>query len=114
MDAFDDIPTLDPHAFHSVMKIGGKKRLDALMGLLNESGPARIREIKEATSLSEAKAAASVLKSSASNLGLARLEDLCDQIIDAKTWSPNPELVRQLEQSYRQGREGLQALRDKI
>jgi HPt (histidine-containing phosphotransfer) domain-containing protein len=114
MDPLDEIPFLDPYAFNTVMKMGGKKKLDTLLGLLRESAPARLQEIKAAPSLAEAKAAAAALKTSAGNLGLARLEDSCDQILAFKTWDGAPALVASMEQSYRKGLEALLSQRGKI
>jgi hypothetical protein len=114
MDPDAEIPTLDPRAFASVMKLGGKKKLDALMALLSESAPARLKELAEATTLGEAKASAQALKTSAGNLGLARLEDLCDQILTAKTWTPGSGLVASMEAAFKKGHQALLAERSKI
>jgi HPt (histidine-containing phosphotransfer) domain-containing protein len=114
MDTNSDIPDLDLRSVQSVMKLGGKKKLDALIALIQESGPARLREIKEAQSLSEARAAAQALKTSAGNLGLARLEDLCDQLIASKSWAPGSPLIQQMELSYRAGHKALLEQRSKF
>jgi hypothetical protein len=102
------IPDLDPHALHGIMKMGGKKKLDALIELLKQHGPARITELKSG----EAVAAAEALKASASHLGLAALEDLCDQVIEAGAASPA--LVGQAEAALKRGLAALQAERAKI
>ena len=71
----------EPRIFHSVVKQGGKKKLDSLLALFKAEAPQRIAEIAAAPDALEAKAAARVLKSSAANLGLLGLEELCDSII---------------------------------
>jgi HPt (histidine-containing phosphotransfer) domain-containing protein len=109
-----EIPNFDPYAFNSLMKMGGKKKLDALIGLLKESAPARMAELKAAPSLSEAQAAARALKTSAGNLGLARLEDFCDQVLVLKAWDAGNGLIPQMDASLRQGLAALLAQRAKI
>ena len=71
----------EPRIIQSVMKSGGKKKLDVLLNLFKAEAPQRAEEIATAADEIEAKAAARVLKSSAGNLGLLGLEDLCDQIL---------------------------------
>jgi HPt (histidine-containing phosphotransfer) domain-containing protein len=71
----------EPRIIQSVMKSGGKKKLDALLGMFKTEAPQRVSEILTAADAVEAKAAARVLKSSAGNLGLLGLEDLCDQVL---------------------------------
>jgi HPt (histidine-containing phosphotransfer) domain-containing protein len=114
MDKEPDIPDFDPRAFNSIMKMGGKKKLDALTALFAESAPARLRELVAAQDLGEARAAAQALKNGAGNLGLGRLEDLCDQVLNAKSWPAAPGLVAAMEQAYRRGQTALQAERARI
>lgn len=73
----------EPLALHSLIKQGGKKKLDILLDLFKTEAPKRVDEIEQAPSASEAVASAKVLKASASTLGLYALEDSCDQIIAA-------------------------------
>ena len=108
------IPDLDPRAAHSLMKMGGKKKLDALMQLLKESGPARVAELAATPDLREAQAAARALKSSAANLGLAALEDLCDQVLEAKAWSAKHPLAAEAEAALARGSAALLAERARL
>lgn len=71
----------EPRIIGSVMKQGGKKKLDTLLTLFRAEAPQRVAEIESAADLTEAKAAARVLKTSAGNLGLLGLEDLCDRVL---------------------------------
>jgi hypothetical protein len=83
-----DLPDFDRRALDSLMKSGGKKKLDALLEMLKVNGPQRVQEMLDADNLAEAQAAAKALKNSAANLGLAALEDSCDQILALKAWTP--------------------------
>lgn len=103
-----EFPDLDPKAFQGLMKMGGKKKLDTLVQMLKEHGPARIAELKG----SEGVAAAKALKTSASHLGLAALEDICDQIIEAGAVSSA--LSGQADAALKRGLAALQAERSKI
>lgn len=107
-------PDLDLHALQSLMKIGGKKKLDALIQMLRENGPARLQELSAASEVAEAHAAARALKSSAINLGLSSLETVCDEILEAKTWAPKSPLAAQAEGAYRRGLTLLASERTKI
>jgi hypothetical protein len=71
------------HALHSIIKQGGKKKLDTLLAMFRSEAPKRVEEIEHAPTAHEAVVSAKVLKSSAANLGLMGLEDACDQIIAA-------------------------------
>lgn len=108
------IPDLDPRALHGVMKMGGKKKLDALVQLLQEHGPKRVQELAEAGSLAEAKAAAAPLKSSASHLGLSALEDLCDQVLEATQWASGAALAAQASTALKNGLASLAKERAKL
>ena len=108
------IPDLDPRAVNSLMKLGGKKRLDALIQLLHEHGPIRIAELSATAELREAQAAARALKSSAANLGLAALEDLCDQVIEAKSWSLGHPLAAAAKAALARGNAALAAERSRL
>jgi hypothetical protein len=55
-----------------------------------------------------------MLKVSAGSLGLARLEDLCDQIVGCKTWSPASDLIQEVEQAYRRGLKALLSHRNEL
>ena len=114
MDPESEIPYLDLYTLQSVMKLGGKKKLDTLIAILNESGPLRLQDLKDAKTLPAALSAAKMLKASAGSLGLARLEDLCDQIVACKTWSPASELIQEVEQAYRKGVKALSTYRNEI
>jgi hypothetical protein len=109
-----EIPYLDLRTVQSVMKLGGKKKLDTLISVLNESAPLRIQDLKDAQTLATAQSAARMLKVSAGSLGLARLEDLCDQIVGAKTWTPGADLLKEVELSYRRGVKALLSHRNEI
>jgi hypothetical protein len=98
-----ELPDLEPHAYQSLLKLGGKKKLDTLLDLLKANGHERVKELQHTADLSEAKAAARPLKSSAANLGLAALEDVCDQILAAKTWSLKHPLSLEAEAKLRKG-----------
>ena len=108
------IPDLDPRAVHSLMKMGGKKKLDALMQLLREHGPVRVTELAATADLREAQAAARALKSSAATLGLAALEDLCDQVIESKSWRQGDPLTGQVQAALVRGSAALQAERARL
>lgn len=93
----------EPRILQSVMKSGGKKKLDALLVLFKSEAPQRVAEIASATDGIEAKAAARVLKSSAGNLGLLGLEDLCDQVLagqDFKALAPEIKAALSKANSY--------------
>jgi hypothetical protein len=102
-----EVPYLDVYTVQSVMKLGGKKKLDTLISILNDSAPLRIQDLKDAGTLSAAQSAAKMLKVSAGSLGLARLEDLCDQILNCKTWESGSSLVAQTEQAFKLGHKAL-------
>ena len=102
-----EIPYLEPRAVASLMKLGGKKKLDALMAVLDASGPLRLADLQNARDLAAAKAAAQALKPTAAGLGLARLEDLCDQILARRDWKRPDPLGAQVEQAFEQGRRAL-------
>ena len=108
------IPDLDPRAVQSLMKLGGKKKLDTLMQLLLEHGPQRIAELSGTPDLREAQAAAKALKSSAANLGLGSLEDVCDQILEAQAWSAGHPLAAQAKAALARGSSALQAERRRL
>jgi|GEM_PF-2889336 len=114
MDPGKDIPDLDQRTLQSVMKMGGKKKLDNLIDILDGSGSIRIQDLKGAKTLADAKEAAKSLKNSAGNLGLAQLEDICDQILDCKAWSPGSGLLKQAEAAFERGRKALRAYRGGI
>ncbi|HTB21311.1 MAG TPA: hypothetical protein VK914_01245 [bacterium] len=111
MDSGPEIPYLDLHTVQSVMKLGGKKKLDALIGSLNDLAELRMQDLKDAQTLSQAQSAAKGLKISASSLGLARLEDLCDQILSGQSWQAGSNLVAQTELALTKGRQALSAYR---
>jgi HPt (histidine-containing phosphotransfer) domain-containing protein len=96
------------------MKLGGKKKLDTLIAILNESGPLRLQDLKDAKTLPAAQSAAKMLKVSAGSLGLARLEDLCDQIVGCKSWNPASDLIQEVEQAYRKGVKALLSHRNEL
>ena len=109
-----DIPDLDPRNYQSLLKLGGKKKLDTLMDLLKASGPERVQELLAATSLLEAQSAAKALKNSAANLGLAALEDTCDQILAARAWAPRHPLALEAQSRLAQGQAALNKARATI
>lgn len=109
-----NLADLDPHAVHSIMKIGGKKKLDTLIQMLKDHGPTRLAELAQADDAAEAHAAAQALKSSAINLGLSALEDLCDQILAAKDWAPNSALASQAQAAFQRGLAALTAERNRL
>jgi HPt (histidine-containing phosphotransfer) domain-containing protein len=109
-----DIADLDPHALQSVMKIGGKKKLDTLIQMLKEHGPQRLNELDQSNSLGEAQSAAKVLKNSAINLGLSSLENCCDEILAASQWNAGSPLAAQAKAAYQRGLAALMAERGKI
>jgi hypothetical protein len=78
-----DFGDFEPRALQSLIKQGGKKKLDALLDMFKLESPKRVEEIEKANSAKDGAASARVLKSSAANLGLHALEDSCDQIIAA-------------------------------
>jgi HPt (histidine-containing phosphotransfer) domain-containing protein len=107
-----EFPDLDPKAVQSLMKMGGKKKLDTLIELLKQHGPARVAELKAAKTREEAHAAARALKQSASHLGLAALEDLCDQTLEAREgWNA---LAEQIAAALQRGLAALSAERARL
>lgn len=109
-----NIPDLDPHSYQSLLKLGGKKKLDTLMDLFKASGPDRVQELLGASTLAEAHAAANVLKHSAANLGLAALEDTCDQILALRAWAPRHPLALEAQSRLAKGQAALQQARSKL
>ena len=85
--------------FVSVMRQGGKKKLDTLLGLFKSEAPKRVAEIEAAGDSAELKGAATVLKSSAANLGLLGLEDLCDQVIASGSAALKPQFKPALDRA---------------
>lgn len=71
----------EPRMLHSIIKQGGKKKLDTLLALFRKEAPQRLAEIEATKDTVEAKATARVLKASCATLGLLGLEESCDQII---------------------------------
>jgi len=108
------IPDLDPRAVHGLMKMGGKKKLDTLIQMLKDNGPARLKELAAATDLKEAQDAAHALKNSASSLGLSALEDVCDQILESKAWSPGHPLAKEAAAALDRGSRALVAERGRL
>jgi hypothetical protein len=108
------IPDLDPRAIQGMMKMGGKKKLDTLIQMLQDHAPVRLKELAAATALSEAQAAARVLKTSASHLGLGSLEDCCDQVLESASWSPGSPLAAEAAAAYQRGLAALTALRQTL
>jgi hypothetical protein len=109
-----EIPDLDPRSYQSLLKLGGKKKLDALMDLFKASGPERVQELLGASTLAEAHAAAKALKHSAANLGLAALEDTCDQILAAHAWTPKHPLALEAQSRLAKGQAALRQARSTI
>ena len=108
---FDD---LDPHAYQSLLKQGGKKKLDTLMDMLKANGPERVQELLATSNLDEAKSIARALKSSAANLGLASLEDTCDQILTQKAWAAAHPLAQEAKSRLAKGQAALMKARQSI
>jgi hypothetical protein len=102
------IPDLDPRALQSLMKMGGKKQLDAEIQLLKEDGPLRLKEWAAASDLREAQSAARALKGSAAKLGLAALEDFCDQVLEAEAWPVDASLAGSAKAALQQGLRALE------
>ena len=74
----------EPRMLQSIIKQGGKKKLDTLLALFRKEAPRRLEEIEATTDAVDAKATARVLKASCATLGLLGLEELCDQIIEGR------------------------------
>jgi HPt (histidine-containing phosphotransfer) domain-containing protein len=70
----------EPKSLQSIIKLGGKKKLDTLLELFRKEAPQRVNEI-EGPDAEESKAAAKVLKISCANLGLHALEETCEQVL---------------------------------
>jgi hypothetical protein len=98
-----NIPDLDLRALQNLMKMGGKKQLDAEILLLKQDGAMRLKEWAAAGDLREAQAAARALKRSAAKLGLAALEDCCDQVLEAESWPINSGLVQAAKKAMQDG-----------
>ncbi len=101
-----DVPEFDPRSVDRVMKLGGKKKLDELIGILDASAPVRLEDLKKASGAGSVRAAAQSLKVTAGGLGLAKLEDLCDRVLETGA-SPDAGFLRQLEQAWTAGRKAL-------
>jgi hypothetical protein len=74
----------EPRMLQSIIKQGGKKKLDVLLELFRKEAPKRLAEIEATKDGVDAKAAARVLKASCATLGLLRLEELCDEILEGR------------------------------
>jgi hypothetical protein len=98
-----NIPDLDPKALQRLMKVGGKKQLDTETQLIKDDGSMRLKEWAAAGDLREAQAAARALKASAAKLGLAALEDLCDQVLEAEAWPLDPAMVESARGALQRG-----------
>jgi hypothetical protein len=91
----------EPRILHSIVKQGGKKKLDALLTMFRREAPIRLAEIEATKDAVDAKATARVLKSSCANLGLLGLEDLCDQIISGRNHAQVlPEMKSSLNKAF--------------
>ena len=102
-----DLHDLDPHAVQSLLKQGGKKKLDTLLDMLKANGPQRVQELLATDSLAEAQAAARALKNSAAILGLNNLEDTCDRILQQKAWNPRHALALEAQSRLASGQAAL-------
>lgn len=91
----------EPRMLQSIIKQGGKKKLDTLLTLFRKEAPLRIAEIEATKDAVDAKATARVLKASCATLGLLGLEDLCDQIISGRAhMQVVPEMKSSLNKSF--------------
>ena len=91
----------EPRMLSSIIKQGGKKKLDTLMALFRKEAPKRIAEIEGTKDTVDAKATARVLKASCATLGLLGLEDLCDQIISGRAhMQVVPEMKSSLNKAF--------------
>ncbi|HTB33756.1 MAG TPA: hypothetical protein VK842_02755 [bacterium] len=97
------IPDLDPKALQRLMKMGGKKQVDSETQLIKADGAMRLKEWAAAGDLREAQSAARALKASAAKLGLAALEDLCDQVLEAQAWPIDASLVETAKGALQRG-----------
>jgi len=73
-------PILDPAAPARLRRIGGERLLGEMIRLFETGAPARVAEARAAASAGDAegmRATAHALKSTAGNLGLARLQAAC-------------------------------------
>lgn len=93
----------------------GKALFRQLIDLIRRDAPDRITEIQAAAAaskLNEAYAAAHRLKSGAANLGLTRLQELCQGLEDAARAKDLPglrELARELEPRFREAASAIEA-----
>ena len=91
----------EPRMLQSVIKQGGKKKLDTLLELFRKEAPKRVAEIEATKDGVDAKATARVLKASCATLGLLGLEELCDQIIGGRAhMQVVPELKSSLNKAF--------------
>jgi hypothetical protein len=103
-----NIPDLDSKALQRLMKAGGKKQLDTEIQLIKDDGAMRLKEWGAASDLREAQSAARALKASAAKLGLAALEDLCDQVLEAELWPVDPALLESAKGALQRGLRALE------
>jgi hypothetical protein len=103
-----NIPDLDAKALQRLMKVGGKKQLDAEIQLIKDDGSMRLKEWAAAGDLREAQSAARAIKASAAKLGLAALEDLCDQVLEAQAWPLDPSLPESAKGALQRGLRALE------
>lgn len=68
-----DAPVIDPVAFDRVRRVGGDRLLQRMIASFLEHAPQRMQAAIDATDSAAAARAAHSLKSSAGNLGLARV-----------------------------------------
>jgi hypothetical protein len=91
----------EPRMLQSIIKQGGKKKLDVLLALFRKEAPKRLAELEATSDGVDAKATARVLKASCATLGLMGLEELCDQIISGRNHQQIlPEMKSSLNKAF--------------
>ena len=72
-DIIGDAPVIDPVAFERIRRVGGERLLQQMIASFLEHAPSRLDAALHTDLSAEAARAAHALKSSAGNLGLARV-----------------------------------------
>ena len=111
-----DSPVIDPEAVERLRKWGGEDLAIRMIEIFLGHTPERIQQIQEGIDKRDARGAetgAHSLKSSAGNLGAARLQSLCqaaEMLAEAKEFGAMEGIMEELEREYDAAREELKRI----